>query len=325
MSNFYKAWAKDDEILRDSSSGGVFSILAEYVIKKGGIVFGASQNSCYNLNHISISEIEQLQLIRKSKYYQSDFSNVFSEVSNALKKGQLVLVSGTACQIQSLKQYLEIKNISSDNLITVDVLCHGVANLNILKRYIESQENHYKKQISTIAFRTKEVPWEKGGGTSMTILFQDGNSIILPWKKDSYYLAFNNDLSLRPSCYECRFVGMERVSDFTLADFWGIKKDLASDDHLRKGVGLIVANTSKADFIMNSAFFNDRCFFERIDSSLATPYNAAFHTRRKIHPKRPYFFKHVYQSDFNSLVAKCLKKEKFIYWLKDIYHRFIKQ
>ena len=324
MSSFFKAWAKDNVILAESSSGGVFSILSEYVINNGGIVFGASQDEKFNLKHIGVSNVDDLHLVRKSKYYQSDFMEVFTEASKALRNGRLVLVSGTACQIQSIYNYLSLENIKTNNLITVDVLCHGVSNIAILKRYIESQEKRFNKKIINLTFRTKEVSWEKGGGTSMTIYFDDSTSLIVPWKKDAYYLAFNNDLSLRPSCHKCRFVGMDRVSDFTLADFWGINSHYASPEQLKNGVGLMVANTQKAYDLLNTEYFSKNCCYEEINSNLATPYNAAFHTRRHIHSKRSFFFKNVQSRDFNGLVNQCLYKERFIYFAKDMYHKLIK-
>lgn len=320
MSTFYKAWSLDEDILKDSSSGGVFTLIARYVLQNNGVVYGAEQGPDYQLRHIAVFDEEKLYGIRKSKYYQSDFSCVYTGVKDNLKNSILTLVTGTACQIQSLICYLNAAGISTDKLITIDVLCHGVSNKKVLEKYIISQEHRFQKKIQNVAFRTKEVPWYKGGGTSMTLFFEDGTRRVFRWKEDAYFLGFNNDLILRPSCYECRFVGMNRISDFTLGDFWGISPNSVEKKHLESGISLMVVNTAKAEEIISNPYFKKVCCFEEVDPATATPYNAAFHTRRKRHRNRGLFFDKYNQADFNALIKKCLFKEILIYKLKEIYH-----
>ena len=194
-SDFYMGWHKDKDILLSSSSGGAFSALADYVLKKDGVVFGVCKDSdTREVRHIYVSSEEELEKLKLSKYYQSNMSDVFSAVKNFLCDDRLVLFTGTACQIAGLYSYLEERTI--DNLITVDVLCHGVPSKKVIDAYIESQEKRFKKKVVDFSFRIKEgkMGWRRG--TRMKLSFSDGTHYSFDSKYDTFFLGFNENYFL---------------------------------------------------------------------------------------------------------------------------------
>ena len=162
---FFMAWNRDPKILRTSSSGGVFTALARYVFRRGGVVFGAVKDAVsWEVLHVAARDERELEPLKLSKYYQSDAARVYSQVKAELNDGNWVLFSGTACQIAGLYAYLG--NRPWDTLITVDVLCHGVASKKVVNGYVQSKEKHFKKKIRDFDFRVKQqkVGWNSGGG-----------------------------------------------------------------------------------------------------------------------------------------------------------------
>ena len=172
---FYMAWHKNDEVLEKSSSGGVFTALADYVLTRNGVVFGAVKNpDTQEVCHIMINDAKDLDKLRLSKYYQSDTKKVYQQVKEILLQNRFVLFSGTACQVAGLYSALDqwkinpeiIKGEASRRLITADVLCHGCTSKKVVSCYIKAKEKQYKKKIIDYHFRvkTKDVGWQSGGG-----------------------------------------------------------------------------------------------------------------------------------------------------------------
>lgn len=309
---YYASWINDKAILKESSSGGIFTAIASYVIEQKGLVYGVTQDEktliCY---HIEINNIDDLKVIRKSKYYQSDSSRCFSEISKRLNEGRIVLFSGTSCQIHGLKLYLDMKNINKKSLITVDVLCHGVSNVNIYKKYILSCEKRFGKKIIMSEFRTKDLMWY-GSGTSMTLYFEDGSKKILRHDEDSYYLAFNENLILRPSCYHCPYSGNDRYSDFTVGDFWGARIEDFTQSELNDGIGITVINSKTANIIWNSLLRNDRISAREVPREYGERSNLSFCMPQSEHPRRKFFFDRMDHVDFDVLIRRIMFKN----WLK---------
>lgn len=208
---------KNDEVRSQSTSGGAFTPIAEYVIKNGGVVFGARYGENLDVYHAYTEKIDDLKMFRGSKYVQSDLKNSFSEAKEFLNSGRLVCFSGTPCQIQGLKSYLAKEY---ENLITLDVVCRAVPSPLVLKKYLNYQKKkNNNKEINSIIFRDKS----KYGYSysSMTVqgkdfLYREGV------ETDPYLRAFFNNYSGRPSCYNCKFRNNERISDFTVWDCFTI-------------------------------------------------------------------------------------------------------
>ncbi|MGN1134512.1 MAG: Coenzyme F420 hydrogenase/dehydrogenase, beta subunit C-terminal domain [Oscillospiraceae bacterium] len=236
---------KDDKIRMKSSSGGVFYLLAKYVIENGGVVFGAKFNKDWEVIHSYAETLDGISDFMGSKYVQSSMGNTYKDVLQFLKQDRLVLFSGTPCQVYGLKAFLG-KNY--DNLITVDFVCHGVPSKKVWRKYINSVTS--KSVLTEINMRDKSSGWSKYN-YSWKISYKSGEEKFINQHNIPYMRGFTSDYYLRPSCYKCCFKGTERISDFTLGDYWGIweiQPDMDDD----KGTSLILIHTEKGIHIFET-------------------------------------------------------------------------
>lgn len=255
----YAAKNLNEEIRMASSSGGIFTLLAEEVIAKGGVVFGARFNEEWDVVHDYTETIEGLSAFRGSKYVQSRVGKCYSQVEEFLKKGRKVLFSGTPCQIAGLKRFLRKEY---DNLLTVDFICHGVPSPGIWREYLKEETtrqcggkntvlshpvlNGRDARIESISFRNKSLGWKKFS-FALTFSVSDGhgekNSVLLsePLNKNIFLRGFLADLYLRPSCYACPSKSFKSGSDITIGDFWGVQHVMPEIDD-DKGVSVVMVN-----------------------------------------------------------------------------------
>lgn len=310
VSTFYMAWHRNPEVVLESSSGGVFTGLAEYVIRRKGVVFGAvKDNQSRIVYHCGTKDRGGLSKMRLSKYYQSKTGDTYKEVKKYLNNGTQVLYTGTACQIAGLYSYLG--NTGIDNLITSDVLCHGVASKKVVDQYIISKEKQFKKEILEISFRVKDkkVGWSGGGGTRMKIDFKDGASYVSEKGYDTFFTGFNRNDFLRESCYKCKYCGTKRIADFTMADFWGCDSKRLPDGQMKLGVSLLLCNSEKAKGILEE--LEGDLVIEPIDSKEAIPYNRALSKPQYRPASRDRFFVLMERKGFDRSI-KQLHPERFI-------------
>lgn len=257
----YAAKNKNEEIRRQSSSGGIFTLLAEKVIGEGGVVFGARFDEDWNVIHSWTDTIEGIAAFRGSKYVQSTIGDTYREAKDFLKQGRKVLFSGTSCQIAGLKKYL---GKDYDNLLTVDVVCHGAPSPLVWRRYLKDL-NSNDSMITDVNFRSKKRGWR-----NYSYLIQSQGGVLFDdYALNSEYLqGFSLNLTIRPSCYNCPSKKGKSESDITLADCWGIEKmNIMQDDN--KGVSAVFLNTDKA-FPIYSTFDISNV---TIDYNLAVKYN----------------------------------------------------
>lgn len=298
---FYMGWHRNLDVLKKSSSGGAFTAIADLILDQGGVVFGALfDKKDRKVKHIAIENKSELDKVRLSKYYQGTTKDCFEKVKICLKS-RMVLFSGTACQIAGLYSYLAT---DYPNLVTVDVLCHGVASHKVVDEYIVSKEKQYKKKIVDFKFRLKpnDSDWQSGGGTRMKLIFDDGTSTIESKEKDTYFVGFNSYLFLRESCYNCKYTGVERIADFTLADYWGVPLDKIEDQQRKYGVSLILANSEKAQKMIN--FLEKDMVLKKIDSKNPIAHNQALEKPSTVNQYREVFFEKLGTKDFERLVYK---------------------
>ena len=233
-----------DEIRQKSSSGGVFTLLAEHFIEQEGIVYGAAYTENYhNVEHISAESKEALAPLRGSKYVQSYIGETFRQVKEQLAKGRKVLFTGTPCQVAGLKAYLGKQR---EGLYTVDLVCHGTPPVKLYRRFIEEIEEEAGSKVTYVSFRDKET----GGWNPSTSLELEGGRVIRKKRNDSPYLnAFLQLLSLRECCGNCKFATLPRQGDLTMADFWDVHRyDAALDD--RKGTSAVLINNEKGQELL---------------------------------------------------------------------------
>lgn len=303
---YYMGTHNDIEVLKRSSSGGAFTALADYVLRRKGVVYGASFSADTNtVEHIAVSDRDELDLIRLSKYYQGGINGCYKKVREDIKD-RLVLFSGTACQIAGLYGYLG-KDSKSENLITVDVLCHGAASKKVVEAYIKCKEKKYKKKIVDFRFRVKpdDSDWLNGGGTRMRLDFEDHTSRVQSKEYDTYFVGFNHYLFLRKSCYSCKYCGGERIADFTLADYWGVPENEISEREKKYGVSLILCNSERARSMLGD--LQQDMSVKEIDPARAIACNQALRLPSTNNPDRSSFFKELNDHNFDKLVYKYLR------------------
>ena len=243
----YAAISKDQNILQTSSSGGIFAEIAKYVLSMNGIVFGAALQEDFSVRHIKVDSLENLKLLQGSKYTQSNTFQTFKECLAALKENKLVLFSGTPCQIAGLKGFLRK---DYDNLITVDIVCHGVPNNGMLQQYLHLQEEKYNCKISDFKFRDKNNGWGINGSALM-----NGKKKTIWQSSSSYLYYFTKGEIYRDSCYSCKYTCKNRPGDITLGDFWGIEKQHSDwikrkDIDSKKGISAVISNSEKGSKIL---------------------------------------------------------------------------
>lgn len=221
------------EVRMQSSSGGIFTLLAEQTIQKGGVVFGACFDKEWNVVHRYTETLGGLSVFRGSKYVQSDMGTSFQDAKRFLDQGREVLFSGTPCQIAGLKNYLRR---SYPTLLTVEVACHGVPSPKVWKSYLSGKRN-----IRSINFRSKIQGWKN---FRLELIYADGRVEGASLENDFYMKAFLFNLSLRPSCYACATKIKSSQSDIVIADFWGIDQIQPEIDD-NKGCSLVMVNNSK--------------------------------------------------------------------------------
>lgn len=229
--------ARDDALREASSSGGVFGLLGQRVLDTGGVVFGARLDESLEVVHDSAESGEGLARLRRSKYVQSRMGSTYRLAQAALKSDRVVLFSGTPCQVAGLKSYL---GHDYDGLLCVDIVCHGVPSPRVWSRYLAHLEARYQARPTTASFRRKDEGWRE---FSLAVGFDNGAEHKMTLREDPFLLAFLSDVCLRPSCYACRFKGVERSSDITLADFWGVE-GMAPDLDDDRGTSLVLVNSA---------------------------------------------------------------------------------
>ena len=259
--SFYAAWAKDEIIRSRSASGGAFAAIAQYVLNKQGIVFGAANTKECEVKHIFIEKLSDLYQIQGSKYTSSDTSGSYKQAYNFLKQNKIVLFSGTGCQIAGLLTFLKNKKYSG-KLITIDLICGGIPSKLLIQKFISNEPYEVKKIVS---FRTKENGW-KSHGFLYNMKVMDSNNIVHNYKgiRNLITDGFCSELTNRYSCYNCRFNGTKRLSDFTIGDLWGDKDFLI--EHT-KGVSLIIAHNNSSEKLLIDA--SDYIFTSLIDKKYA--------------------------------------------------------
>lgn len=305
----YASYNKDERIRRESSSGGIFTLLSEKVIQNNGVVFGAKFDDNFDVVHRYTQDIKGLKSFRGSKYVQSKIGQAYNQVKNFLKNNRLVLFSGTPCQIAGLKSFLG-KDYS--NLICIDIICHGVPSPLAWDKY--KSEISRGKNITSINFRDKTYGWKT---YSFRIDFDDNTSFLEKGADNKYIRGFIGDIYLRPSCHNCKFKTLNRQSDITLADFWGIENiDSKMDDG--KGTSLVMVNSKKGNHILKE--IEDFIVFKEVDLNNAIKYNMSAIKSSYCNPRRKYFFKKVNKFKFDKLVNESLKESLIIRIKTKIYN-----
>lgn len=292
----YAAYSLRLEDQNNSSSGGLFTLLAEAIINRGGIAYGATLDDEMRVTHQGAETIADMKKLKGSKYVQSRIANGYRDVEIQLKLGRPVYFSGTPCQVYGLNAYL---GKEYDNLICQDIICHGVPSPKVLEHYLKETRTGHRNEIRSVSFRDKKYGWKS---FSMRISYADGVEHVKDRYNDPYLMLFLSNMDLRDSCYHCSFKGDHRNSDITLADFWGIEKvdpEMYSD----MGVSLVICHNEKGRGILYEIFGSCKWKEENLQESLAA--NKAWGESVKRPQGRDRFF--------TALETDSLKKLKRIF------------
>lgn len=311
-STAYAAFNKDELIRSQSSSGGLFYLLAAVIIRQGGAVFGAKFDSDFTVKHDYTESIDGLAVFLGSKYVQSNIGMSYRQAENVLKQGRPVLFTGTPCQIGGLCAYL---GKEYDNLYCQDIICHGVPSPLVWEKYVECREAFSASKTRRTFFRHKKHGWK-----TYSVLFEfiNNTEYIQISSKDLYMRSYQRNLTLRPSCYNCTFKSVDRQADITLADFWGIEK-LKPDMNDDGGTSLIIVHTKKGNRLFDSV--RDSIRYEQVDLKEAISYNSAMTSSVSANPKRGAFLKEIALRPFDivarkycedSILIRCRKSIKCI-------------
>lgn len=266
----YAAKANDDTIRLSSSSGGIFTLVAEKVLKEGGVVFGCRMNDSLEAEHVCASSLQDLGALRGSKYVQSRIGDTYTKAKEFLLDGQRVLFSGTPCQISGLRAYL---GRDYDNLLTVEVICHGAPSPAVWKKYIQDRFPGAQR----VKFREKREGWRN--------YHLQVNESSECYRDNDYMRLFLDNVTLRPSCHSCKSKSGRSGADITLGDFWGIEKVLPEFDD-DKGCSVVLVNSERGREVLKGLDIE----MVAVDLPAAVAGNPAYSYSRRPHINRAFFF-----------------------------------
>lgn len=284
-----------------SSSGGVFHLIASSILKAGGCVFGVILSpDCRSAYFTKIQSDNELIPALGSKYIQAHMEKIYKVVKQELMAGEKVLFSGTPCHISALKNYL---NKEYDNLYSVDLSCHGVPSEKAWNCYLDCREKETGGSVIAACFRSKESGWKD---FSVSTDFSNGVHHAETFTVDSYGKAFTQRLLFRPSCENCKFKGLNRCSDLTLGDFWGINEitDFFNDD---KGTSLVIAHTEKGMELLKLAQTQLKTL--EVTKEQGTRRNPYIFRSVIPHSNKEAFFQSLGNEDFDDLVEMYATNE----------------
>lgn len=279
---FYAAINKDEGIRLKSSSGGIFYLLAEIIISEGGVVFGARFDEQWQVKIDYAETMDGVKAFMGSKYVQARMATAYTDAKRFLTEGRKVLFSGTPCQIAGLHHFLRKPY---DNLLTVDIICHGTPSPKVWDRYLDEVVTAGRKAIKDVQFRNKRNGWKSFNFTMEYNKDEQTVSLCSHHQQNHFMRAFLRDMILRPSCYNCQAKSGRSHSDITIADFWGINTEIPEMDD-DKGTGLILVNTDKGQVSLDWSKTNHI----ETTAEIALGHNPAYYRSVAAHSKRADFF-----------------------------------
>ncbi len=294
----YAAWARDAAVRAQSSSGGVFTVLARQVLGRGGAVFGAAAQGDA-VAHVCARTEADLAALRGSKNVQSDTGDSFQQAKALLDEGKPVLYTGTPCQIAGLRAYLRRPY---DGLVCADILCHGVPSPRVFRAWLRHTGGGAGAQH--VRFRDKSKGWKR---YRIALRRPDGSEYAVPRRKDPYFVGFMDNLYLRPACHSCPWASTTRVGDVTLGDFWGVaRRHPGWDDD--GGTSLVLANTQKGAALLQACA--GELILHHCDLADALPGNPPLTQPSPPSPQREAFWRDFERMSFDDLARVYMKPRK---------------
>lgn len=307
---------KNEEIVRESTSGGAFTAFATYLLDKGYYVYGAGYDTDMKVVCKVATKHDELKEMRGSKFVQSDLGDAYKQIKTALKTGGKVLFTGTPCQVEGLVSYLGGKQ---DNLICIDFVCRGVPSPGLWKNYVNMMEKKYASKIVAAKFKNKTYGYH---GTTMKVDFANGKTWYGSGRIDPMMKAFVSELASRPSCHDCVFKGVERVSDITMFDCYEFEKITQKQDD-DKGYSSVFVHTEKGKELLNAVKDTLICYEMPIES-LVSKNGIMVRGSAKPNVKRDEFYKMAENEPIDVAMRKIdpiTKKDYVLENMKGILHK----
>lgn len=311
------AFASNETIRLESSSGGIFTVLAEKILDDGGVVIGVAQLSPTKFGHVVVDNKGDLCKLRGSKYVQADVGFVYREVRSLLKSGKKILFSGTPCQVAAL--YAVLGNNVYADLFTVDIVCHGTPSVKVFEKYVRELELSHRSSLESVVFRDKGTGW---AGYSLLHRFVDGDSFLVNHDQSKYMRLFLNRICQNQSCVKCRYRKLPRIADITLGDFWGISKyhPEMNDD---KGTSVVLLNSDHGRMLFASVKENVIQCESKVEYAISG--NSCIVRSSEQHPNRTDFFANLDKYTLNKLIKMYCPYpslvEKLYYRLRSVLGR----
>lgn len=310
----YSAWVKDNKIRLSSTSGGIYYAMANHIIDTGGYIAGCAYSEDFkSACHISGNTKEILHLTMQTKYFQSNTEGIYKNVKVLLEQGKNVFFCGTPCQVAALVKYLPNEY---ENLITCDLVCHGINSPKAYKAYIDDMEQKFKSKIDFIHMRNKCKGWTVSG---TYIKLANGKSMYINRVDDPWFNGYiSGSLFLRECCSACQFKSMPRVSDISLGDFWGIS---SSKENMKKGISLVLINSNKGKRLFEAV--RPELHVENKTLEAAISGNRCLIESTPMGPKRSEFFNNFEKEPFEPLVWRLLGQSKWRRRIKKLKYKLI--
>lgn len=314
----YAAWSLNLEERRTSASGGITSIFYQYTLKRGGFTCGAELTLDKGVNYIPLQSEDDIKRVKNSKYVFSHTNDIYKQVRKALKEGLFVFFVGLPCHVAGLETFLG-KLADNENLLTADIICHGVANEDYLFQYLYHIERKKKCKAETLCFRDPSFGTE-------TFVFTLRNRDKVFYKQNHYgtnlyYIGYMEGLQYRENCYHCRYARTERISDLTFGDFDGLGKEKPFA-YWNRQVSMCLVNTHKGEKYLKEVA-KDLFLEERpLDEAVKPQHQLQAPTR--MHPQRKIFIEEYRKThDFSRAANKVLKKHARRNLIRSLFNSII--
>lgn len=300
-----------------SSSGGLGKAFGNTVLHAwGGVVFGAIL-AHDKVIHVQGTNEEECQMMCGSKYLQSNMEGVYNLIEKELNQNRKVLFTGCPCQCGAVEARFKNKKQYS-NLYTCEILCHGVPSPGIFREWISYLEGKYKSNILNYSFRSKKNGWSR---PTVEICFENGKRVIQSHNESIYHMWFGKHLSLRRSCYECKYRNIKRVADITLGDFWGIRELGIVDEEIEKGTSVLLINTDKGIELFEKAREENSMVLQEISIENAYIKNTPSLYNFKVPSERKQFF-YIYQNEgIKGIIKKYPAENRVISLLRKLKYK----
>ena len=316
----YASWALDPEIRRTSASGGITSVFYQYTLEQGGFTCGVEFDFRRGAYYVPVENTDDINRVKNSKYVFSRTDGIFKKIKTELKSGRFVFFVGLPCQVAALKLFLG-KLFEAENLLSADILCHGVANEEYLFQYLKELERQKKKHPNSLSFRDPEYGTEK----YIFTLRAENNKVFYKqnhYGGNLYYIGYMNELMYRENCYHCRYARTERVSDLTFGDFDGLGAK-EPFNYWNRQVSLCLVNTERGAHYLQKV--SDRLFLEERKLQEAVIPQKQLKGPAQGHPNRKMFLEEYRKThDFPIAARHALAKELVVNRKKEFIRKYIK-